>query len=183
MERINLSQFPILDALKAWDEYTYLHSVNVYQLALLLGIEAKYSDEQLRQLGYGALLHDIGKLFVPQEILTKPGSLDSQEILVVRQHPEKGYEISPPLPSASKAIILQHHENWDGSGYPRGLSDKAIHPFARIVTIADVYDALVSHRVYAPPWSGDDALGYIKKLAGIKFDPDVVACWTKTTYK
>ena len=183
LEALNFSQFPLLDQLKEWDYYTYFHSVHVYHLSLLLGIRANYSGQDLCHLGYGALLHDIGKLAVPQSILTKPASLTPEEMGEIKKHPEAGYSMLTQLPLSSQLVILQHHESWDGGGYPRGLQEENIHPFSQIVSVADVYDALVSKRVYAGPQTKEEALRYISSLSGQKFNPEVVKlfCWTKTT--
>ena len=183
MEALNITQFPLLNKLKEWDYYTYFHSVHVYHLSLLLGIRANYSERDLHHLGYGALLHDIGKLEVPQTILTKPEPLTTEEMLEIKKHPQAGHSMFTQLPSSSQLIILQHHENWDGGGYPQGLQKDNIHPFSQIVSVADVYDALISKRVYAGPQTNEEALCYISKLSGRKFNPEVVQllCRTKTT--
>ena len=177
LEAPNFNQFPLLKKLKEWDYYTYFHSVHVYHLSLLLGIRANYSGQDLRHLGYGALLHDVGKLAVPQSILTKPGPLTTEEMAEIKKHPEAGYSMITEL------IILQHHESWDGGGYPQGLQKDNIHPFSQIVSVADVYDALVSKRVYAGSRTNEEALRYISELSGRKFNPELVKlfCWTKTT--
>lgn len=183
LQALNFCQFPLLKQLREWDYYTYCHSVHVYQLSVLLGIRENYSGQDLRHLGYGALLHDIGKLTIPQSILTKPGPLTTNEMAEIKKHSEAGYSMFNALPSSSRLIILQHHENWDGGGYPHGLQRDDIHPFSQIVSVADVYDALISKRPYAGPRTKEEAIKYILELAGRKFNPEIaeLLCWTKTT--
>jgi len=140
-----------LTDIRSLDDYTFGHSVNVCVLSLITGITLGYGREELFRLGMGAVLHDIGKVRVPEEILNKPGSLTGEEFEVVKQHTVYGYELLRSLPDvghASAYVALQHHERHDGQGYPEGLRGDEIHPFARIVAVADVFDALTSDRVY-----------------------------------
>ena len=137
--------------LRVRDEYTYAHSANVMSLALLMGVTLGYPVEKLRVLGIGALLHDIGKNLIPDFILNKPGKLTEAEFSVMRTHPEKGLRLIQNHRWASpeiKGIVLHHHERWDGRGYPYGLKGEDIPEMARVTAVCDVWDALISNRVY-----------------------------------
>ncbi len=123
-------------------------------------------------------MHDIGKIGIPDAILLKPGKLDRDEWHLMKQHTTIGARIlgddNSELIQTAREISLYHHEKWDGNGYPRGLSGEAIPINGRIVSIADVYDALTSERPYKRPWKVDEALGYIRRESGQFFDPEVV---------
>lgn len=137
--------------IRALDEYTFAHSVNVCVLSLILGIIKGYSEESLYELGIGALLHDLGKTIIPTEILNKPGPLNNEEMAIVRKHPAYGFSIlcqEPAIIFSSALIAYQHHERCNGEGYPKGLNQGEIHEYAQIVAIVDVYDALTSDRPY-----------------------------------
>jgi HD-GYP domain-containing protein (c-di-GMP phosphodiesterase class II) len=137
--------------IRALDEYTFAHSVNVCVLSLLLGIIKNYSENRLYELGVGALLHDLGKTIIPPEILNKPGPLNNEEMAIVRKHPAYGFSLlcqEPDIAFGLALIAYQHHERCNGGGYPRGLVQGEIHEFAQIVAIVDVYDALTSDRPY-----------------------------------
>lgn len=139
------------------------------------------SGSDLQVLKRGALLHDIGKIGVPDGILHKPGPLDDEEWLEMRQHPQKGAEIIQEIPALRDAlpVIAFHQERWDGSGYPLHLSGTDIPLLARIFAVVDVYDALTSSRPYRTAMSSDEALAYLATQAGIHFDPEVVARFTE----
>ncbi len=163
--------------IKSLDNYTYQHSVNVTILALVLGVELGLNKNELRDLSIGALLHDLGKVFIPKEILLKKDKLTTDELKVVQQHPIKGYEYLKgrrDISALSKIIIMQHHERLDGSGYPDKKANKDIHKFAKIVAIADVYDVLTSDRPHKKAIPPNEALEYIMGSAGRKFDFDMV---------
>ncbi|MGA1846053.1 HD-GYP domain-containing protein [Deferribacter abyssi] len=140
-----------LSRLKSFDEYTFVHSLNVGILSIVLGKRYGFDVPGLKKLGLGALLHDIGKMKVPDEILNKPGKLTEEEFVIMKKHPVYGYELLKSDPNmteeALKAVYL-HHERADGSGYPLGLKEPQIHLYAKIVSIVDVYDAITSKRVY-----------------------------------
>ncbi|MDL2193667.1 DUF3369 domain-containing protein [Shewanella algae] len=143
-----------------------------HELALLAGLPETQADLLKR----AAPMHDIGKIAIPDNVLLKPGKLDDIEWDVMRQHPIIGHQIlansERPILKAAGTIALQHHEKYDGSGYPRGLSGKEIHPFARIVAIADVFDALSHARCYKPAWPLDEVLSEMQSCSGSHFDPD-----------
>jgi putative nucleotidyltransferase with HDIG domain len=168
----------ILDAetFKQQDYRTIVHSINVALLAAMTGISLGYRGKRLKYLTLGALLHDLGKLRVPYEILNKPGSLTDEEFAIIKQHPQMGVEIlknTRVLPSVL-ATIEEHHERWDGSGYPYGLKGNKIHLDAQIVAVADVFEALTADRPYRkglPPYY---ALEMILAWSGKDFNPVVV---------
>jgi len=163
--------------LKSNDLYTFSHSVNVCVLSLITGISMKYDEEKLRELGMGAILHDIGKIRIPQEILSKPGSLTAEEFEMVKKHTSYGYELlkkSSALSTYASYIALTHHERYDGEGYPLGLRGEEIHEFARIVSVADVYDAITSDRVYKKRINVNEAVEYLIGMGDHQFDYSIV---------
>lgn len=176
-----------LQDLKTNDQYTFSHSVNVCVLALITGIAMKYDEGKLRELGMGAMLHDMGKTRVPNEILNKPGSLTEEEYAIVKKHTNYGYEMlkrSKVLSTYASYIALTHHERFDGDGYPLGLRGSEIHEFSRIVSIADVYDAITSDRVYRRRINVNDAIEYLIGMGDHQFDYNTVKVFIEhiTTY-
>jgi HD-GYP domain-containing protein (c-di-GMP phosphodiesterase class II) len=180
-----------LDDLASADGYTLQHSIDVAALGMLIGQrlfrESGWLDHlgrrvydrrerRLARLGLGLLLHDIGKLIVPLDILNKPGRLDEAEWELVRAHPRAGVEMlrSDLISPLVKVVVRSHHERWDGGGYPDGLSGESIHQLARIAAAADVYDAVTSERVYASARPPDMGVQIVLDGAGRAFDPDVV---------
>ena len=162
-----------LTQLKHRDEYTSRHSINVCILSLLFGKHLGLDRHALHRLGFGALLHDIGKMRVPLAILNKQGELEAGELEELKRHPVYGYEIladQPGLPVDALDIIYSHHERFDGSGYPRGAKGEAISRFARIVAIVDVYDAITSDRVYHMGISPHEALNLMYEWSPQSFD-------------
>ncbi len=168
--------------LRVYDEYTYSHSSNVMSLALVVGTAMGYSPETLRMLGIGALLHDVGKSLVPESILHKPGKLTEEEFNIMATHPANGIMLLSGYSWANaeiKNIVFQHHEKWDGSGYPMKLSGTAISEFARIVSVVDVYDALISTRPYKKGLPPNVVYQAIINGANNHFDPRVVQAFVK----
>ncbi|MFZ5647947.1 MAG: HD-GYP domain-containing protein [Bacillota bacterium] len=142
--------FNLVD-LRTQDEYTFAHSVNVCILALMTGITLGYNRDQLSLLGVGALLHDLGKVKMPDEILNKPDKLTSEEFELIKQHAYWGNEMirdASNLGDIPAIVALQHHENYDGSGYPSGSKGDEIHEYAQITAISDRFDAITADRVY-----------------------------------
>ena len=135
--------------------------------------------EQLVHVRRGALLHDIGKMGVPDAILLKPGPLTDQEWVLMRQHPRLAYEMLSPIDFLRPALDIPnaHHERWDGTGYPRRLKGEDIPLSARLFAIVDVWDALCSDRPYRRAWPEQQAREHIQSLAGTHFDPDVVTAF------
>lgn len=160
-------------ALELKDEATEGHTRRVTALTLKLARAAGLSAEELEHVRRGALLHDIGKVGVPDAILLKPGPLTEVEWVFMRRHAEYAYEMLAPIPFLAPALDIPycHHEKWDGSGYPRGLVGKEIPLAARLFTVIDVWDALTSDRPYRPAWTQDQALAYITENSGRYFDP------------
>lgn len=168
--------------MKVFDDYTYYHSVNVAVLSIVLGVALKLDRSELCNLGFAALLHDIGKVFVSKEILNKPGKLTPAEFEEIKSHSllgcnhiKKGYGVS----NASYMGILDHHERYDGGGYPNGLKGENISWYGRIISVADVYDALTSDRPYREAMLPSDAMEYIMASNKTKFDPEVVEVFVK----
>ncbi len=161
------------------DPYTAGHQERVALLAVAIGERIGLSNERLEALRVASLLHDIGKIAIPAEILAKPARLTSAEIQLIRSHPESAYEIlkSVPFPWPIAEFILQHHERLDGSGYPKGLTSDKIVLEARIIAVADVVEAMSSHRPYRPAVGIKMALEEIEKNSGMLYAPEVVqAC-------
>lgn len=163
-------------AIDAKDQHTHEHILRVQQYALAIAEEMKLSPEDIDAVRTGALLHDIGKLGVPEYVLLKPGRLTDDEFEKIKRHPVIGADILSPVnfPWPVIAIVKHHHEKWDGTGYPDGLKGEAIPLVARILAVADVYDALTSSRTYRRAWGNDQAKDHIAQSAGTHFDPAVV---------
>lgn len=159
------------------DEHTYLHSVNVSVYSLLIGKALHYSRRKLQELAMGTMLHDIGKTLVKPGIQFKEGNLTPQEYEEMKKHAEIGYYIlskSGKLPEEVRQVALNHHERLDGRGYPRGKTGREIHEYARIASIADVYDALTSDRAYKKKWSAEEAINFLIEHSGTMFSPELV---------
>jgi len=166
-----------LTEIKTVDDYTFKHSVSVCILSIITGIGLGFDTAQLRELGLGAILHDIGKLCIPREILKKPSQLTVEEFEEIKKHTILGYELlkkSGQLNLVSSYIALGHHERYDGSGYPYRLKSEEIQIYARIVAVADVYDALTSDRVYRKKLKPHEVYEYITSMGLHHFDPVVV---------
>jgi len=163
-------------ALELRDRETEGHTRRAAELTIRLGQRLGMSEDELVHVWRGALLHDIGKLGIPDDILSKPGALTDEEWEVMREHPRLGYELLKPIPYLHAALEIPwcHHERWNGSGYPRGLKGEEIPMAARIFAVADVWDALRSDRPYRPAWESQTARAYIVQHSGIQFDPQVV---------
>lgn len=165
-----------LNKFRTFDNYTYVHSVNVAILAALIGQQLSFNAKNLRDLTLGAMLHDIGKRFIPAEILNKSSNLTPGEFEIIKKHPLLGEEMlrKANLSGEVLSIIRHHHERWDGTGYPDGISRNAITLNAQIVAVADVFDALVSDRPYRkglPPYY---ALELVIAGSGGDFNEEVV---------
>jgi HD-GYP domain-containing protein (c-di-GMP phosphodiesterase class II) len=159
------------------DEYTEEHTRRVGLRAVQVGEELGLPPTRLRVLATGGLLHDIGKLSVPDEILKKPGPLDDDEFAVIKLHPEWGHRLLGELggfPEPVRRLVLDHHERLDGSGYPNRLAGEALDLETRVLAVCDVYDALLSERVYRPAWSHERAIQLLRDEAGTSFDPSCV---------
>ena len=171
-------------ALELRDKETVGHSRRVTDLTILLAQSLGVDDEEeLINIRRGALLHDIGKMGVPDEILLKPGPLSPEEFKLMAQHPVYAYELLSIIPYLMPALDIPyyHHEKWDGTGYPLQLKGEQIPLAARIFAIIDVWDALISDRPYRPAWSTEDAIMYIREQSNTHFDPQVVKAFLQLT--
>jgi HD-GYP domain-containing protein (c-di-GMP phosphodiesterase class II) len=180
-----------LDDLASADSYTYSHSMRVATLGLLLGQRIDRLDgwvdyrgeirhdrmvERMTQLTMGLLVHDIGKLAIPEQILNKPGKLTPEEWELIKTHPAAGVSLlsSDRVSPLTRAVVRDHHERWDGEGYPAGRAGEDIHQFARIAAVADVYDAITADRPYQPANPPHVAVKAVREGAGTQFDPRIV---------
>jgi HD-GYP domain-containing protein (c-di-GMP phosphodiesterase class II) len=166
----------LVHAVEVKDAYTHGHSERTARVAVELGTRMGLPADTLRVIARGAYLHDLGKIGIPDEILNKPGALDPGERATMETHPQLGYELAAGAPSLNEAlpIILHHHERFDGGGYPGGLAGRAIPFEARVVAVADVWDALTSDRAYRAGWEPSRALAHIVAGRGTHFDGDIV---------
>lgn len=158
-----------ISALKVSDEYTFKHSVDVATMSMIVSRQYGLPDEQIYEIGISGLLHDIGKSKIPNEILNKAGKLTDEEFALIKQHSLLGYQILKDKPELSNAIklgVLQHHEKINGSGYPMGATEDKIHIFAKIIAVADIYDALVTERPYKKAFTPRDAVEMIMAMTG-----------------
>jgi HD-GYP domain-containing protein (c-di-GMP phosphodiesterase class II) len=165
-----------LSALRSVSDYTYVHSVHVCVYSLMIGQALGLSGPDLRQLGVGALLHDVGKVLCA-DLCNRPGPLRPEEWARIRQHPIDGFEMlrrHHELPLLAAHVAYQHHERLDGSGYPRGLRDGKILSFARIVAVADVYDAMTADRPHCRAQPPERAMAVLRDGAGVLFDAEAV---------
>jgi putative nucleotidyltransferase with HDIG domain len=189
MERIASHLSPSLKALiaatESKDAYTAGHNYRVTVYALKIAEELSLMPEQLRALAQGGIIHDVGKISIPDHILNKPGKLTEEERKIIEQHTIKGYDMCKRLGFMKEEldIIRHHHEKWDGTGYPDRLAGEHIPLLARIVAVADVYDALTSTRSYRKACSHDEAIRMINELKGIHFDPQCVDAWNRVCEK
>ena len=167
--------------IRTHDDYTFAHSVNVGVLALLIGAALNYNRNKLIILGTGAILHDIGKIFIASSLLNKPKQLQPDEYEIVKSHAVKGYQLLKErnVSYVASHVAYEHHEREDGTGYPRGLTGAKIHHYAKIVAVADVFDAMTADRVYRKAIPTHLVLQELRNLAGIKFSKPVVDSFVK----
>jgi putative nucleotidyltransferase with HDIG domain len=187
LQRANLDLVMAYDAtIEGWskaldlrDRETEGHTLRVTELTLRLARAMGVPDDLQIHLRRGALLHDIGKMGIPDSILLKPGPLSAEEWEIMRRHPVLAFELLASISYLREALDIPycHHEKWDGTGYPRKLRGTQIPLLARIFAIVDVYDALTSDRPYRAAWPKEKALAYIQEQSGTHFDPDVVAAF------
>ena len=163
-------------ALDLRDKETEGHSLRVTDKTLLLARSFGLREDELANIRWGALLHDMGKMGIPDGILLKPGPLTDEEWVVMKKHPSLAYEMLSPIRYLRQALDIPycHHEKWDGTGYPRGLKGEQIPLAARIFAVADVWDALTSDRPYRKAWSEEKTIEHIQSGSGAHFDPQVV---------
>ena len=163
-------------ALELRDQETEGHTRRVTEMTVRLAEVLQVADEELVHIHRGAMLHDIGKMGIPDAILLKPGKLTPEEWIIMRMHPVYAYEMLSPIDFLKPALDIPycHHERWDGSGYPRGLKGADIPLSARIFSVVDVWDALFSDRPYRMAWTAEKVWAHIRSLSGVHFDPHVV---------
>jgi putative nucleotidyltransferase with HDIG domain len=172
--------FMTLTGIRDIDNYTFLHSVDVCIYSIITGKAMNLPDEQIKDLALAAILHDIGKCKVPLSILNKPGKLTKEEFEVMKRHTLSGMEIVSQLPGLNKKIariVYQHHEKWDGSGYPLGIKGEDTEIESRIVSISDVYDALTADRVYRKRYMPHEAAEYLMSQNESQFEPQLLKCF------
>jgi putative nucleotidyltransferase with HDIG domain len=184
LERANLElQIAYDTTIEGWshaldlrDKETEGHSLRVTETTRRLARAMGMGDAELVHVRRGALLHDMGKMGVPDGILLKPGGLTDEEWVTMRQHPQVAFDMLSPITYLRPVLDIPycHHEKWDGTGYPRGLKGEQIPLAARLFAVVDVYDALTSDRPYRKAWSNENALDYLRKQAGTHFDPKAV---------
>ncbi|MCK8824163.1 HD-GYP domain-containing protein [Fuchsiella alkaliacetigena] len=165
-----------LNDIRAYDDYTFGHSVNVTVLSILTAMNMGYNKLELRDLGVGALLHDIGKTLISEEIILKPGPLNETEFKEVKKHCQLGYELikdAEGISTYSAHVAYQHHERRNGTGYPRGLKEEEILEFAQIVAVADVYDAITTDRVYAEALPAHKAMQTLEEMMQAELNSDI----------
>lgn len=156
-----------INALKTSDEYTFKHSVDVATISMVLAKQQGLSRKDIYEIGVAGLLHDVGKTKIPNEILNKPGRLDDEEFAIMKQHSVYGYHMIKDRPEFNNGIclgVLQHHEKMNGKGYPLGFDANKICPYAKILTVADIYDALVTERPYKSAFTQKDAIEMIMSM-------------------
>jgi HD-GYP domain-containing protein (c-di-GMP phosphodiesterase class II) len=179
----NPSALICLSRLKTADNYTYLHSVSVCILMIALGRQLGMKDDMLKQAGIAGLLHDVGKVFIPDEVLNKPGKLTEEEFNIVKMHPQKGWELLKNSSDVSDWVLdvcRHHHERVDGMGYPDKLSGEALTLFARMGAVCDVYDAITSNRCYKIGWEPAESIRKMAEWRNEHFDEIIFHAFVKT---
>lgn len=168
--------------LKIFDDYTFFHSVNVGVLSMAVGAALNMKRQELHHLGLASILHDIGKVFVPKEILNKPGKFTPEEFEIMKSHSLKGYEYLLTrfsIPPQSAIAVLDHHERYDGQGYPNNKKGDSISKLGKIIAITDVYDALTSDRPYRKAMTPSEAIEYVMGGCDSHFTPEIVKIFIK----
>ena len=169
------------------DFNTFTHITNVASYGVILAERLGLCDNsEFEPLARAAILHDIGKRFIPTSILQKPAKLDPEERAIIETHPQRGYEelsVRSDMSHEQLMMVYQHHERFDGKGYPVGFQGEEIHPWARMLAVVDVFDAMTGTRPYRRPCTAQDAMEYICNGAGTHFDPEMVACWNSIMAK
>jgi putative nucleotidyltransferase with HDIG domain len=175
----------LLKRLRRHHAPTYQHGVRVAQTAYRIAVQYGLSSEEQNEVYLAALLHDVGKMLVPCSILDKPGPLTAGERKQIQEHPAAGVRLLSPLslPQTLQDGVRFHHERWNGEGYPFGLVGEEIPCIARIIAVADVFDALTSERSYEPAWSAEQAIAFLRGQAAVAFDADVVSAFASLREK
>jgi HD-GYP domain-containing protein (c-di-GMP phosphodiesterase class II) len=168
--------------IRTYDDYTFSHSINVAVLSIVIGTVLGMGRKTLHDLAMGALVHDIGKVFVDKKIINKATKLTTEEFNEIKKHSQMGFNYicsNSKIPEDARSAVLMHHEQYNGNGYPAGLSGNDIHIFGRIICVADVYDALTSDRPYRGAMLPSDAIEYIMSGYNTLFEPSIVEAFTK----
>ncbi|MEO8857358.1 MAG: HD-GYP domain-containing protein [Burkholderiaceae bacterium] len=179
----NASALISLARLKTADDYTYMHSVAVCAMMIALARQLDLDEDQVRAAGMAGLLHDMGKAKLPMEVLNKPGKLSEAEFSMVRRHPSLGHrmlEANGKIGPMALDVCLHHHEKFDGSGYPEGLSGAQISLYARMGAVCDVYDAITSNRPYKAGWDPAESMRQMGQWVGTQFDPRVFQAFARS---
>lgn len=171
-----------LTDIQGYDDYTFHHSINTTIIGLVLGIASGYSEQKLIEFGMGILMHDIGKILIPEKILNKKTPLTKEEFEEIKRHTTDGFNIlrrNKDFGLLSAHVAFQHQEKWDGSGYPRGLTGSEIHEYGRLAAVADVYEALTSKRVYRKAIEPNAAYEFIVSQSNTHFCPKILEIFKK----
>jgi HD-GYP domain-containing protein (c-di-GMP phosphodiesterase class II) len=178
----HINQLNYLSQLRVRDSYTYSHTLNVCALSIALSIKLGFAPKEIEEVALSAILHDLGKLFIPKSIMFKPSKLTDSEFNVMKLHPELGYDAiinKLHLPEAVARPALEHQEMYGGGGYPQNLKGDEIHPYSHVVKIADVYDALTSKRPYKGIIPSHKALEIMRNDGARSFHPDYLSCFER----
>lgn len=181
--RNNKHAISLLSSAFAHDQYIFAHSTNVMIYTMAMAVKLGYDEGKLQEIGLGAMLHDIGKTKIPFELLNKTGKLTREEFDLIKTHPEHGFEIlrrEHGISLLSAHCAFQHHEKLDGTGYPRGLKSDEIHPYAKVLAVADVFDALVSNRSYRKAMLPHEAMEIMFVQTGSHFDPGLISVFQRS---
>ncbi|MED1662966.1 HD-GYP domain-containing protein [Brevibacillus laterosporus] len=175
----------LLGRICVFDKSIFVHSFNVMIYSVLVGLRMGLNKEQLTDVGLGALLHDVGKLMIPTQIMNKPEKLTDEEYDLMKSHASKGFALlqqMPAIPEVVAQCAYQHHERMDGKGYPRNLQETDIHLFAKIIGVCDVFEALTSQRVYRKPMLPHDAMEFLFAGSGTQFCQKVLQAFRNSIY-
>ncbi|WP_328589239.1 HD-GYP domain-containing protein [Litchfieldia alkalitelluris] len=181
--KTNKELITLLSEVITYDNYIFSHSLNVTLYSLAIGTQLNLSEKELEVLGLGAILHDVGKMTIPTSILMKPGKLTNEEFEIIKKHTESGFEILRnvlTIPLIAAHCAYQHHERIDGSGYPRGIKGEEIHNYARIIAVADVFDAVTSNRVYRRAMLPHEGLEILYAGVGKLFDTSIIEAFRRS---
>lgn len=173
---LSMDKIKCIEQLRIYDEYTYSHNINVSIFSTALGMLLEMKEEEIKEITLGAFLHDIGKMKIPKEILNKPASLEAKEFEIMKKHTVLGYKYikeNLEVPDRVARIALDHHEKYEGNGYPNGLMRNLINPYAQITNVVDVYDALISDRIYKKGIPGHKVLSIMQSDFIKNFNPDI----------